>query len=362
MFGIQKYGGISRIFIELMRELVKSSELSVDWFRGCHLDAYDVSDFSSQLGRYWSFPRYNIPRANYETINRFGLKLFVASRGKPYDIYHPTYYDAALLDVVKPKKLVVTVHDMILELFLGNLDRFQQQIKDKRSLIEKADLILVNSLSTKKDLLQLIPVDPAKIRLTPWATRIKDVVAEKLPASCESKPYFLYVGTRSKYKNFEILIKAFAVDAWLKSNFNVVCFGGSGDFTEPELRAINEGNLRENFVYVRGGDSLLKALYQNAQALVYTSRYEGFGLPPLEAMVCGSPVICCPTSSLPEVVGEAARFFEADSVDDLVEAMKSVVEDTQLRQVLVAKGSDRASGFSWERCAELTLQAYQDLV
>lgn len=361
MFAIQKFGGVSRIFIELMRELVNSPELSMDWYRGWHIDEYDISDFQPKLSRYWAFYRYNLPKVNYNKLNDFTLKLFTATLGKSYDIYHPSYYNAALLGLVKPKKLVITVYDMILELFLGELERFQQQIKDKRTLIEKADLIFVSSLSGQEDLLKLIPIDPAKIKLTPWATRIKDITPETLPEFCQNKPYFLYVGTRSKYKNFEILIKAFAAEPWLKNNFNVVCFGGTGDFTEPELKSLNEGNIGENFIYIRGGDALLKALYQNAQALVYTSRYEGFGLPPLEAMECQCPVICCATSSLPEVVGEAAIFFDPDSVDELISSIKTVVEDTTKRQWLIDKGSYRAQLFSWSKTAQLTQQAYQQL-
>lgn len=354
MFAIQKFGGISRIFIELMRELSLSSECSLAWYRGWHLDGYDISDYRSQLWRYWSFPWVNNSQLNSTFFKLFNWQ-------KKYDIYHPTYYDASLLQEVKYYKLAITVHDLILEKFLNNLERFQPQIRDKKILVEKADLVFVNSLNTKKDLVEILNIEESKIVLTPWATRINTVIPSNTPEKAQGKPYFLYVGTRSKYKNFPILVKAFAQDTWLAKNFNVICFGGTSNFTPPEQELINENNLGNNFIYLAGDDSLLKRLYLDAQALVYTSRYEGFGLPLLEAMVCNCPVICCPVSSLPEVVGDAAIYFESDVVESLITSLKLVVENENQRQIILAKGQERAKLFSWQKTAQLTLAGYQSL-
>ncbi len=365
MFSIQRFGGISRIFIELMRELSANSECSIHWYRGWHKDGYDIQDYRARLGRYWAFPRETFKLQqnwNYDAINKLTLNAFILTSGKKYDIYHPSYYDASLFSIVKSQKLVITIHDMILEKFLSNLVRFQKFIDAKRYLVERADLIFVNSRNTEKDLVELLNVNPQKIRITHWATRIQDICPAKLPNICCDKPYFLYVGTRSKYKNFNMLVQALAADKWLKSNFNVICFGGTSDFTEPELESIEVNNLRQNFIYLTGDDGLLKALYEQAQALVYTSQYEGFGLPPLEAMECQCPVICCPTSSLPEVVGDAAAFFNPDSVEELVACMKMVVEDRDERTLMLEKGLERASLFSWEKASKLTLEGYREII
>ncbi|NEO96350.1 MAG: glycosyltransferase family 4 protein, partial [Moorea sp. SIO3G5] len=133
------------------------------------------------------------------------------------------------------------------------------------------------------------------------------------------------------------------------------------DFLESELRVMEENNMRQNFIYLRGDDALLKTLYCNAQALIYTSRYEGFGLPPLEAMECQCPVVCCLTSSLPEVVGDAASLFEPDSVDGLVNAMEIVVEDSEQRASMIEKGRQRAKLFTWQKTAQLTLDGYRSI-
>ncbi|MBR8826710.1 MAG: glycosyltransferase family 4 protein [Gomphosphaeria aponina SAG 52.96 = DSM 107014] len=362
MFAIQKFGGITRIFIELMRELSANSECKIDWYRGWHQDGYNIQDYRNQLGRYWAFSRDLLKLPNYDRLNQLTFKAFILTGGKQADIYHPTYYDASLLSLVKPKKLVTTVHDMILEKFLGNIERFQSVRAGKQQLIEKSDLLFVASENTKKDLIEILQVEPAKIKITYWGTRIKDIIPSQLPKICQEKPYFLYVGTRSKYKEFDKVIAAFAQDKWLQANFNVVCFGGTSDFTQPELASMEKAKVRDKFIYLSGDDSLLKALYQNAQALVYTSRYEGFGLPTLEAMVCQCPVICCPTSSLPEVVGQAAAFFNPDSIEELITQMQMVVEDREKRASMLAKGQERAKLFSWEKTARLTLAGYQQIV
>jgi glycosyltransferase involved in cell wall biosynthesis len=154
-------------------------------------------------------------------------------------------------------------------------------------------------------------------------------------------------------------MRAFAASEWLRIHFKVVCFGGTSDYLEPELAFFREQGMRDRFIYCSGNDAVLKALYEGAVALVYTSRYEGFGLPPLEAMQCGCPVICCPTSSLPEVVGEAAVFFDPDSPEELTNCMRRVIEDKETREELIRKGSCQANRFSWERTADATLEGYR---
>lgn len=361
MFCIQKFGGITRIFVELMRELSSEPECSLHWHRGLHIDSYDVSDYSKRLKRYWAFEKapFFLHKRTNEEINKLSFKWFVRLLGGRYDIYHPTYYDFSLIDIVKAKKLVITVHDMIPEKYLTSLPRFGKLIDDRAKMIRKADLIFVNSQSTRNDLLDMFHIDPGRVLITCWASHMKNITPVAAPAQAVKRPYFLYVGTRSKYKNFEVLMRAFASDEWLKSHFNVVCFGGSGNFLEPERKFFKEQNMTENFLYLTGGDGLLKSLYMNAQALVYTSRYEGFGLPPLEAMECGCPVVCCPTSSVPEVVGDAALFFDPDSPEELVHCLHTIVEDTAKRLVIINSGEKRCGIFSWKKAADETFEGYQ---
>lgn len=361
MFTVQRFGGITRIFVELARQLSRVPGCAIHWYRGLHRDGYDIRDFQHKLARYWAFSRASIGTRHWivEDVNRICFKWFVRTSFRQYDVYHPTYYDSSLLGMVKAKRLVVTIYDMIPEKHLADQERFQWLISEKRRLVDAADLILVNSRSTQRDLMEMVPVPSSKIRVTYCASGIREVAPVPLPEVCQNTPYFLYVGTRSKYKNFDILMRTFATSEWLRSNFRVVCFGGTSDYLEPELAFFRDHGLRDRFIYLSGNDSLLKVLYEGAVALVYTSRYEGFGLPPLEAMQCGCPVICCPTSSLPEVVGDAALFFDPDSPEQLAQCMRKVAEDNGTREMLIRKGSYRAKCFSWEKTADATLEGYR---
>jgi len=362
MFAIQKFGGISRIFIELMKRLSLDPDCKINWYRGFHIDEYETDGFRNKLNSYWSFNSQSsfVSKHSYK-LNRLGLKLFSKFHPTP-DVYHPTYYDHETVSNVKSKKLVITVCDMIPEIYFRELERFQPLLKSKAELIRKADLIFVISKSTREDLLRYVSVNPAKIICTYLASNLDQVTPSPIPSECTKKPYFLYVGTRSKYKNFKVLMDAIALEPRLKNNFNVICFGGTGDFVKPEIESMTRDNMKDNFIYMNGTDDLLKTLYMNAAALAYTSNYEGFGLPPLEAMESGCPVICCRHSSLPEVVGENAIFFEHSSPEQLAYALLKSVEDNSLRETLIKNGRLRAQCFSWDKTAQETLHGYRKIL
>jgi glycosyltransferase involved in cell wall biosynthesis len=367
MFAIQRFGGISRIFIELMREISKEPDCYIHWHRGLKTDDYDVSSFQSRLKRYFALSSLPLVPQSWlqpKVFNPLTFKWFNRSLLKPYDIYHPTYYDAAPLDWVSSRRLAVTICDMIPEKLLADQPKFAGIIHAKKKLVERADIIFSISESTKQDLVDLLAIDPQKVKVTPLASRLVELQHhQSLPLEVRVKPYFLYVGTRSRYKNFNLLVQAMACSEWLKENFRVICFGGSTEFLKPEIRYQAEHGVADNFFYLRGDDNLLKGLYEHAQALVYPSFYEGFGLPPLEAMSCGCPVVCGNTSSLPEVVGTSATFIEdLSSPEALAEAMTQLVKDPSYRRQAIQSGFAKAKEFSWQRTAELTLMGYRSIL
>ena len=360
MFALQQFGGISRIFLELARRVSARPDASVYWYRGYHVDRYDPSEFSDRLARYWSFEHPPIGTSSWprDRINLQGLRLFSRTILGGTDIYHPSYYDPSVLPLVQSRRLAVTVCDMILERFLGDVERFRPTLAGKRAMVERADVIFVISEHTRDDLVEHLGVNPRKTVLAYPASDLSSVPAAPLPAGLRDQPYLLYVGTRSRYKNFTVLREAFSRSERLRRELRVVCFGGTSGFVEPELQFFADHGLIEHFVHVPGDDSLLKALYQHAVGLVYTSRFEGFGMPPLEAMETGCPVICCPVSSIPEVVGDAAMFFDPDSPDELTERLHTLLDDSALRARLVARGQKRARRFSWDRMVEQVLAGY----
>ncbi len=368
MFALQKFGGISRVFIELMKHLAPRPECEISWHRGWHVDGYDTTAFRPALSAYAGSEENPLAAAGTDraVVNRQLFERFLTEGSPgagPFDLYHPSYYDAGLLGLPKARRLVLTIPDLIPEKYFGPLERFQTLLQDRRTLIGRADLILAISESTKRDLLELFPeIAAAKVHVTLLASSMGEVQGTETPPEiCRQKPFLLYVGTRSKYKNFELLVRAFAARPALADAYNVLCFGGTGELAEGELKPLPAGKARGAFHYLRGGDALLKALYQQAAALVYPSRYEGFGLPPLEAMECGCPVICTASSSLPEVVGEAALFIDPDEPDLLVSQIESLASNADQRAGLVAAGQAQAAKFDWRKTAEATLAAYQTL-
>jgi glycosyltransferase involved in cell wall biosynthesis len=240
----------------------------------------------------------------------------------------------------------VTVYDMILERFPPDESHLRPAIEGKRRLVERADVVFVISEHTRADLVELLGVDPAKTVLTYPASAMVGVAPAPLPADLVERPFLLYVGPRTRYKNFGVLQEAFRRSDRLRRELRVLCVGGGPDFQAPERELLREQGLAESFTHVGADDRRLKALYERAVALVSTSRYEGFGIPPLEAMESGCPVICCPVSSLPEVVGDAALFFDPDQPDELAARIEELLDSRSLREDLIAGGRARAACFS----------------
>jgi glycosyltransferase involved in cell wall biosynthesis len=196
----------------------------------------------------------------------------------------------------------------------------------------------------------------------PDPKRIASVAARyKLPPGA---PYFLSLCTLEPRKNLETIIRAFArlrAAGEISAEHRLLLVGSSGWKTEKMLRALDEANGCRDAILLTGfvPDEYLPALYSGALAFVYVSRLEGFGLPPLEAMQCGAPVITANTSSLPEVVGDAGLTIDPDDVDSLCAHMRSLSQDADLRRRLSAQSLERARGFSWERFGDEMLAAYR---
>ena len=140
--------------------------------------------------------------------------------------------------------------------------------------------------------------------------------------------------------------------------FEIICFGG-GRFTNIEWELFNQLGLKERIKQFSGNDELLGQLYNSASVFVCPSLYEGFGLPLLEAMAHDCPVICSNTSSLPEVVGDAAELFDPFDIDSIGNALEKILFSTERREELINLGTHQLKHFSWKKCAEETLQIYK---
>jgi glycosyltransferase involved in cell wall biosynthesis len=256
----------------------------------------------------------------------------------------------------------LTVFDMIHERCPESFSAADPMSSIKARAIRRVDHLFCISENTKRDLLDILDVPEEKVTVTYLAADPLPDVHVPIRHLTGDMPFLLFVGGRFGYKNFMSTLRAVATSQWLRDNFRIVCFGG-GALTQAERALIVELGLASDSVVQFGGpDTLLAALYREAVALVYPSSYEGFGIPPLEAMSVGCPVICSNASSIPEVVGNAGVFFDPADVEAQRAALESVLQASEIRSSLIAEGYVRYKHFSWARCASETLAAYRELV
>ena len=263
--------------------------------------------------------------------------------------------------------LVVTVHDMAV---WDHPEWFERPIVLQQRLIlaralRRARRILTPSQSTRQRVLDLLEVDAGAVAVAPWG-----VEQYFSPGSPDRPildrlgvdgPYVLAVGTLEPRKNLEAALEAFERLVRDGAEHRLVIAGARG-WREDELMARLRGSPASARVRVLGRveEQDLLALYRGADCLVYPSRYEGFGFPPLEAMACGTPVVCARTTSLPEVVGDAAALFALDDRESLHGALGDMLASPERRQELAERGLARAAQFTWARCAEQTVRVYRD--
>lgn len=350
IFMLQRYGGISRYFYELIQNLIPLEDVFLHV--GINGNDYGVSSLVG-CKKKWGYYVGNMKgkRPFAARLNDLHFKYF--TWGENIDIYHPTYYEDHHLPRARK---VVTVYDMIHELFPEEFTHDPSAAK-KAKILQNAAGIIAISESTKKDLVNLLRIPAEKICVVYLANSLLE---PEQVSSLLDEPYILYVGNRSGYKNFLGLAKAYASSQY-KNDLRLVCFGG-GDFNKVEKDVLAKLGIWERVVYYSGDDVVLSNLYQFAKLFVYPSLYEGFGLPLLEAMHYGTPVLAGNTSSIPEVAGDAAEYFDPSEPESICEVMDRLLSDADRRQELRVEGREREKMFSWQRCAEETLDFYRTLL
>ncbi len=357
-FYLQSYGGISRYFVRLAEHLALLKQ-EIGIFAPMHRNLY-LKDLPA--GIVHGFGVKNYPSRGSSVIQALNYQLSsqLIKNWKP-QLVHETFYSyKGIACGLFPT--VVTVYDMIQERFLNNISKNDNASKLKRIVIERADHVICISESTRRDLLNYFGINDKKVSVVYLGVdRISNAYLCIQPLVVTKRPFLLYVGYREGYKNFFGFISAIASSKKLIMDFDIVAFGG-GKFTQFELALLLESGIKpDNVRQIGGDDTLLGQLYQHASAFVYPSLYEGFGLPPLEAMAHNCPVISSKTSSMPEVIGDAGEFFDPNSIDDIAAAIERVVYSPNRVRDLVKRGQNRINHFSWEQCAKETLDIYRTL-
>lgn len=311
-------------------------------------------------------------RSVKSTLLRSGLFLPTGMIFDEIDIFHGLDQAGVPL-FFKRGKYVVTLHDVI-ACVLPNLFPWKSRLVLKTAFAtirRHVDLVIVPSEATKEDIVRYLGVERQRIVVIPDGVEnrfqsVGDPV--RLEAMRQKygipREYILFVGVLEPRKNIPILLQAFSLllAEKLDQGLKLVIAGGSGWGVAEISKAVQSLGLQDHVVFPGFIDEEdLPDLYRGARLFVYPSLYEGFGLPILEAMGCGVPVIASNTSSMPEVAGGAALLVDPLDSEALASAMASVLIDEEMKETLQRKGMARASHFSWETTARKTLESYQAL-
>lgn len=352
IFLLQRQGGVSRYFTELITRLpgvVPPLEVSTPFRRVVNqhlLDALPDNRVRPARGPAQPYPQLLAAAMQHRSDAAVSL-------------VHHTFYAPGFLHHYPGRPKVVTVHDMIPEV-MGTRGRFGNPHLAIREYVRRADLLIFVSAHAEADLLSLYGVPSAHRVVVHHGVDSSFLGGGPSPRGFPGD-YVLFVGKRDGYKDFATLLAAFSNARRELVGMHLVCVGG-GPLTAAEVEAGHAAGLQKRLHQFSLPDSDMPGAYANAAAFAFPSRYEGFGLPVLEAMAAGTPAVLANTSSLPEVGGDAAAYFAPGDPDDLAARLVEVLTDSHLRADRVSRGRARAREFTWTRTAEQTAEAYRRLL
>jgi glycosyltransferase involved in cell wall biosynthesis len=291
----------------------------------------------------------------------------VASVGRRFDLYYEPNYIPVELNA---RRIVTTVHDLS---FIRHpewhpKDRIEVFPREFRRRIGRSDLITADSEFTRRELLELLRLDAGRVRVvhlgcdrTVFRRRSADEVERFRVERGLPRNFVLFVGSIEPRKNVHRLLEAYArLSDGLRKEFKLVLAGFSGWSNESTMRLIERMKADVLFLgYLEVEE--LALVYNAAAAFAYPSLYEGFGLPPLEAMACGTPVVVSNIEPLREVCGDAGSFVECESVESIAEGLRNLLADNDLRLQLSQRALERAKLFGWEITARRMLEVFEEV-
>ena len=346
IFELQRYGGISTYW----QELIANMELT------------DIEKYLLITSRSRSSLEIN-ENKNFglledKKFHRFHPQAVRLNTEKMVTLFHSSYFRVATNSSVKN---IVTVHDCIPEYYDRFLRKFYYS-RQKKKALKYADAIISVSHNTKKDILKFYPdISPENIHVIHNGINLSTYKKLGDVVDKSASQDLLFVGGRGRHKNFLYALRLMNSDIARQNNLNLIVVGG-GDFTSKEKKYINDLNLSQNIIHMTNvTQEGLIDLYRSAFALIYPSFYEGFGIPPVEAMACGCPVICSSSSSLGEVANMAALFIDPKELTTAEAALEKLTDDTT-REIYVAAGLKRSKQFCSKLMAEKTTTLYQSVL
>jgi glycosyltransferase involved in cell wall biosynthesis len=356
IFVVQQFGGISRYFVEMAAGLAAQS-IAPRIIAPLHINAY-LDDAPSWLRAGKRLPSTTTQQRIAKAADATLARPLAAAYGAP--IVHETYYSEQRL-APRKAKVALTVYDMIHELQPAEFGQNDKTRNRKAAAIERADHIFCISESTKRDLISFYPDAASRSSVTLLGFSRIALNPDAVAPERSARPYILFVGKRGSYKNFASLLDAFAGSASLRSVFDIRCVGGGGLRPDERIHIARLG-LNGQVHHEAVNDVQLHKSYRHAALFVYPSLYEGFGIPPLEAMAGGCPVVTMNVSSMPEVCGDAVEYAEPDDLHSLTKAMERVALSADRADALRLAGHSRIAHFSWAKCAAETAAVYRGML
>jgi len=354
IFFWQRYGGISTYFSNLAKNII-ALDHEVKIIAPFYTNELINDDYLLDI----------VIGSKIKNIPMYTNKLFRLSNNILFEYYlkkinpkiiHLTYYDKIFN--LNNKKKILTVYDLIYEKFM--LNSYKSNNFPKKRALDEADHIICISESTRNDLLDIYKVDKKKTSVIYLASSF--YYNQEIVLTNDNIPTILYVGDRGRYKNFYNFIKSVSNSKLLKNKVKINCFGLYAFSKQELILFANEGFKKGIINHISGNNDVLKRLYLSSVALVYPSLYEGFGLPILEAMSLGCPVICSNIPVMKEISGDAVRFFDPNDINDMTDAIEQTIYSEKNRKTLIKKGFEKNKNFSWTKCAKETLAIYNNVV
>lgn len=348
---MQKYGGVSRCFIE---NIINSPD-----------------NIQPIIGMMFSENEYHntyYPKSIFlNKKNTFrGKRTFFLYLGKIISIFHMLIEDYDILHVTgdntyflkyNKKPFVITIHDMIPELLYNKENWISKNwINRRKEIIYKSHLIIAVSQNTKNDLLKIYPdISEQKIKV------IYHGIGKSPHKRIENKwgEYILFVGGRDSYKNYKLFISATSNILHKNKNLKIICTGKS--FSTKEHNLHKELDIQKQVIQISANDIELDNLYQNAKLFIYPSKYEGFGIPILEAWKNKCPIAISNTSSFPEIAQNAAVYFNPNDKNSIKDAIEQLLQDSKKKKELIILGFERLEKFSWKESAKKLFAAYNTI-
>lgn len=353
IFLLQKYGGVTRYFCQIFNSLKKKHKTKIlsPFYQSTFLKYYNKDVI--KIKNINSIPKYTTKLLNYInlTINNSYLKVW-----KP-DIIHKTYYNEFTYNFINAKK-ILNVWDLSHEIYHHMYNK-PSSWRPKKNSLKNVDHIICSSKKTQNDLINFYDVDLDKTSVIYQGTPLLQDSHNNLDIDYK---FFLYVGSRKKYKNFELLLKTFSLNKSFLKDFKLVCFGEE-KFNNDEMLLINKHNISKHKIKLfSGGDHTLVSLYKKAEALIYPSLNEGFGFPPLEAMKFGCSVVTSNNLAIQEAVDNCGFYFDPNDENSLAKSLEKLLNSKDEKEIKKINGLKRSNFFNWDKTSKDLIEVYKKVL